>query len=718
MMAPTAGLAAGPVGSARAGPRGAAGGSLLEIRPAACQYGFVASALAEHLGTADRKALVLLPTRRMVRDILKFLTDEAGILSVAAITGNVRLANRKKRWDGPDIVCSTAEMFVNDVKRGVASPDQFGLAVFVGAHRAVGRHACAKAARSLAGAARIVAVTDALPRRAERRAEMIEALRTTTVGGRAECGPGGPPRPERAVELVMVDPPPGLAAIRDKLGRTIRGACASLRESGYGELEDPPLSCLEGMLEAAGGAGAPAEDARRAVFARFALDTLEVYGPAALLDVCESYREWFGSGAALDRPPLAGIIGAVRRARDGGQNHPKMGRVVGMLAAPGRALVVAGPNGSVQDILGRLKAAGIPAAGLPPNEDAFGLAHMERNEAVNGLRGGRYRALVSQCVEDAYAGAARGGLAPDDVDMVVCCAGGAEEARRALDRGAARAVALATRGSAEDPGRWAAGQLDWETHRAVERLRREAREAAGCADAATERGAAGLAAREGERPEYRLLRRDGMDRVLGPAGAGGTFAEAAGEGGAMVRALLGRSVRREGGLMLYAVHDTRPAGERSRGTATPGQKAAPRAQLSMLEAPGRNRYGIPTEKWRGLLGGRITKEDYNAIMRALTRALRATTPLGARARNRLTHMAHLGIRGQDGGRLSLCATPDGRLYNRPADGPLSEGHWKILDYMTARELRGGRSISAIREYVESVVDRAMAETGGRPEFAG
>lgn len=709
-MAPTDGFEAEPGRPAGAGPRGeppARGEtreSLLAILPAGCWREFMAPELIGHLKTAAGQALVLLPSRRMAGDIREFLVGATDCDTIGVITGNVSKRRRERLWDGVDIVCATAEMFDKDMERGIVSPDQFGLAVLVGAHQAVGMHAYAKAARSLAGAVRIVAVTDALPRRPERRAEMIGALRTTRVEGRAGCGPDGPPRRARAVEYVRVDLPPDIAAVRDGLRRAIHDACVPLRESGYGELEDPPLSRLEGMLEA----GAPPEAARGAAIVRCMLDTLEAHGPAPFLELCEWCRGLPGVDMLLDGPLLAGAIDAARAARDRGLDHPKMDTVVGMLAAPGRVLVVVGQDGSAPNALRRLKAAGTTAARLPPGADMAGAAYAERAEAVDGLRAGRYRVLVSVSVEDAYSGAGGGSLVPGDVDLVVCCAGGAEEASAALGRGADRAAALVTSGSAEDPDRWAADQMDWKTHMAIEKNR---------VRAPRDGGGAGLAAQDGEQPEYRLLRRHGEEAALGPAGAAGTFVEAAGERDEEVRALLGESIYRSSDLTLYAVHDSRPAGERSRGTATWGQKAAPYKMLNKLDSPGRNVCGVPIEAWRDMVSGQITKEDYTAIMRALGRALRTDISPRDWARNWLTGLVHSGIRGQGGTRMALYATEDNLLYNGPADGPPQEGHRKILDYMTVREIRGGKKILAIWDYVESVVARVMAETGDSPEFA-
>ena len=693
--------------------REAAAGNLLAILPEDLQMDIVATALARYLKTATKPALVVVPSRKDASYIREFLMRETGYYTIGVATGSISRKKREKIWGGLDIVCTTAEMFVKDVDREIVFPDQFGLAVFVRARQAVGRHAYAETARRLTGSARILGVTDTLPSRSDRCVEMVRALGTTLVGGWPERSPDGPARRGRTVECIRVDLQPEIAAIRDFLGRALHDACTPLRESGYGELEDPPLSRLIGMSDAAGNAGAPPDDARSAIIARCALDALEAYGPAPFLNFCEWCRGRPGIGAPLGRPQFDKAVDAAWRVLSGGQDHPKMNKLAGMLAAPVRALVAAGPDGSVPDILQCLAEAGIPAARLPPDARTAGPARMERAVAVNGLRGGRYRVLVSQHAKDAYDCIAGGRLVPGDIDMVACCAGGAVEARYALGCGAARTVALVTGGSAEDPDRWAADQMDWKTRMVIEENRRRAAPE----ECAAGRGGAGLAARDDDRPEYELRRRHGEDMVLGPAGAGGTFVVAVDDRGRKVRALLGRAVSRSGGLTYYMVWDSRPAGGKSRGDATPGQKAAPYAQLAKLASHGRNVADAPIEKWREILGGRISVEDYNALMRALGRALRASIPPKDQLRNRLRRMIHVAIMGLDGGRMSLYATAEGRLYNGPAGGSLKEGHRKILDYKLKREIRGGRNIRAICEYVNPLADRLMAETGNRPEFA-
>ena len=698
--------------------RKAAEESLLAILPEEWQWELAALALGEHMRAACRlalehpkteakPALVVVRRREDAEDIREFLKCVTGYKTIGAITGSISVKRRARGWDGLDIICATPEMLVNDMERGIVSHDRFALAVFVGAHWAVGRHAYAKAARRLAGAARILAVTDALPRSPSRRMEMLEALGTTVIDGRPERSPDCPPRRGPAVECMAVDLPPETAAIRDGLRRALHHTCAPLRGRGYGELKDPPLSRLAGMHDAARSADAPAGMIRNAVIARCMLDTLEVHGPERFLDFCEWCRGRPDVGELLERSPFAEAVDAARSVLYGGQNHPKLDRLADMLAAPGRALVVADPDGAIQGILRRLWEAGVPAAVLRPDSGAAGLAYMERTEAVDGLRGGRYRVLVSADVEDAYTGMGDGHLVPGDVDLIVCYEGGVDAARPALDRGAARVVALVTAGSVEDTGRWAADQMDWSMCMTMEENR---------AAAARKRSEAGLAAHDKGRPEYRLRRRHGEDVVLGPAGAGGTFVDAAGEGSGMVCALLGGSMSREGGQTVYAVHDSRPAEEKPQRLATPGQKAAPYALIKKLDSPGRNMVGAPTKKWKDHLRGETTVGEYNATMRAGGRALRTTVPPEVRPRNRLIHMAYLGIRGRDGRRLSLYATAKGRLYNGPADGPYKEGHRKILDYKLVHEIRG--KALAIRKYVESVAERVMAETGGKPEFVG
>lgn len=696
----------------------AAGESLLAILPEEWQWELVTLALGEHMrsacrlvrehpGTDAKPALVVVRRREEAEDIQRFLKRATGYKTIGSITGSISVKRRVSGWDGLDIVCATPEMLVNDMERGIVSHDRFALAVFVGARWAVGRHAYAKAARRLAGAARILAVTDALPRSPGRRIEMLEALGTTVIDGRPERSPDCPPSRGPAVECVAVDLPPETAAIRDGLRRALHDMCAPLCGRGCGELKDPPLSRLAGMQDAAGGPGAPAGMVLNAVIARYMLDTLEVHGPERFLDLCEWCRGRPDVGELLDHPPFAAAVDAARGVLYDGQDHPKLDMLADMLAAPGRALVVADPDGPIQEILRRLGEAGVPAAVLRPDAGAAGLAYMERTEAVDGLRGGRYRVLVSADVEDAYTGMGDGHLVPGDVDLIVCYEGGVDAARPALDRGAARVVALVTAGSTEDPGRWAANQLDWSMCITVEENR---------AAAARKRSEAGLAARDMGRPEYRLLRRHGEDVVLGPAGAGGTFVDAAGEGSGMVCALLGGSGGREGGRTVYAVHDSRPAEERPQRLATPGQKAAPYALIKKLDSPGRNMVGAPTKKWKEHLRGETTVGEYNATMRAGGRALQTTVPPEVRPRNRLIHMAYLGIYGRDGRRLSLYATAEGRLYNAPADGPYKEGHRKILDYKLVHEIRG--KAAAIRKYVVSVADRVMEATGGKPEFVG
>ena len=455
--------------------RKAAAGNTLLILPPDLTWGVIALALVVYMRTARKPAMILAPSRRMAERYQEFLTGAANIAMTALVTGRVPVKKRENKWNGVEVVCATPDALLVDLREGTVSTDQFGLVVVVEAHRAVGRHAHAEAARRLSGDARILAVTDDLPSNPGRAEEMLEALRITGVAGRSEYSPDVVACLRQAVKYVAVDLSPEISSIAGGLRRVFEDECAVLRGQGYGDLEDPTLARLYAICKAAKrGSGISAESARNACVMRRALDALEAHGLVALYAICRYYWERPNTRDLLERPQLVRVACAARLALKGGPGHPKTARLVDELAAePVRALVVTGRDSSPLDVLRRLEAAGIPSVLLPTEAGMAGLVYEERTEAVGGFRAGRYRALVSVGVKDAYGGAEDSCLSRGDADLVVCCTGDPDTVKFALRSGAARVVVLVAKGSCEDPDAWAAAQLDWRTARVVEENRRK-----------------------------------------------------------------------------------------------------------------------------------------------------------------------------------------------------------------------------------------------------
>lgn len=116
----------------------------LVILPTGLGKTIIAAMVAEHiLSKSHDKVMFLAPTRPLVNqhfETLKRFLSRPGV-EISAFTGDVDNEDRLLKWVTSNLIISTPQVAMNDLRNGLYDISKFGLVVFDEAHRATGNYA-------------------------------------------------------------------------------------------------------------------------------------------------------------------------------------------------------------------------------------------------------------------------------------------------------------------------------------------------------------------------------------------------------------------------------------------------------------------------------------------------------------------------------------------------------------------------------------------------
>jgi len=119
--------------------------------------------MAEVLRERGGKVLLLAPTKPLVEQHALFIRDNLIGKSVAVLTGEIEPEEREILWIQSDVIVSTPQVVVNDLRYGRVRLNEVNLIIFDEAHRAVGNYAYVKVAEEYASYGRLVMGMTASP---------------------------------------------------------------------------------------------------------------------------------------------------------------------------------------------------------------------------------------------------------------------------------------------------------------------------------------------------------------------------------------------------------------------------------------------------------------------------------------------------------------------------------------------------------------------------
>ena len=357
--------------------------------------------MAGYLARGTGAVLFLAPTRVLVNQHYEFLQNALTIDDISLVTGEHSGQRRKRLWEA-SVLCATPEITRNDLKRGLISPEQFGLVIFDEVHRTVGDYAYSGiAARIEQSSPLVLGMTATLPSDRERATEILTRLRISKVAERTEASPDVTPyTQETKTEWFKVELTPGLKTIQAllKAALDVRYNMLKSRKIDFGGQQS--LSALlrtrEYVLKHDRSSAKPLFTAIRI---HYALSTLEAHGITPFLRFCERTRAKKGAGVSElfeADPNFTSAIQLAERTQARGIEHPKVAKLTELLRdIPGKVLVFTSYRDSVDMISAELAKMGIQSGILIGKAGQTGLKQKEQIETVRRFRDGEFRVMVA-----------------------------------------------------------------------------------------------------------------------------------------------------------------------------------------------------------------------------------------------------------------------------------------------------------------------------------
>lgn len=373
-----------------------------------------------------KRALFLAPTRVLVHQHYNFLNEHLVDSKVSVLTGEVHRHERIDIWNSTDVVCSTPQITLNDIERGLVNAGDFALLVFDEAHRAVGDYPYARIASLLitgsSNVTRVVGFTATLPDDRERVLEIVRNLMIERIEVRDESSPDVRPYiKDTKVEFVTVDLTPVMRRIRAHVNNALQKRLEELKSLGIINSTRVNLSNLIDAREVIVGKGS-ARALYSAIRLSHALKVLDTQGIRAFTRFYERLREKSGVGVRdlLEDGELRHAFELARGAEVSGLEHPKLSRLVDVLREEGfsrhdgyndtsigsnitndrrgKAIVFTTYRDSVEVITSRLRDSGFKVGYLIGKAGMYGLRQEEQIDAVSRFKAGEYDILVATSV--------------------------------------------------------------------------------------------------------------------------------------------------------------------------------------------------------------------------------------------------------------------------------------------------------------------------------
>ncbi len=374
----------------------------------------IALLLAMEMLDKGKRSILFAPTRVLVNQHYNFFREhivEGREDDVAVVTGASNIHDREYAWSNAGIVCSTPQVALNDVDRGILSMDEFSLLLFDEAHRAVGDYAYTMLAR-LSTRARIVGFTATLPDDKEKVMEIAGNLKIERIEARNESSLDVRDYiKDTKIEFINVELTPILKEIREYVVNALESRLELLRS--YNVINNLKVSARD-LLKASeelniilqGHDGKASREIAEAVYSAIrlnhALKVLDTQGLVAFRMFYERLAERKGIGVkALVSKDLKYAYELARGAEISGIEHPKLSKLVEILkdvnSNNGRVLIFTSYRDSVHTIYNWLKDEGF-RLGYLIGKSGSGLNRDEQLSMVERFKDGEYNILVATSV--------------------------------------------------------------------------------------------------------------------------------------------------------------------------------------------------------------------------------------------------------------------------------------------------------------------------------
>ncbi len=464
--------------------------------------------VAEKLLEGEGKVLFMAPTKPLVEQHSKFLSDYLLDIEPTVFTGEVPPAHREDLWRDSRLIVSTPQVIENDLNEERISLRDVSLIVFDEAHRAAGDYAYVSIGKRFAETTGLALGLTASPGSdVSKIAEVCENLAMTNVEIRSELDEDVVSYTQDVkTEFISVGMPEDIGRVIYLLQRIMDEQVAKLAAHGYLDPKKPPTT--RDLLEAgkviraklSGGTKnyhlfQDASAQSLAMKMNHGIELAQTQGKGAL----ESYfsklvkqgEEKGGPKASRDLIKDARFQQARTHLHSMQTDHPKLEKIVPILKSQflskpdSKAIVFTHYRDTCELLTQKLT----DVEGLRPvrfvgqaskGED-YGLNQKEQKEIIDRFRAGVHNVLVATSI-------AEEGLDIPATDLVVFYEPVPSEIRTIQRRGrtgrkqAGRVVIFVTRDTKDEAYLWSSRRKEMQMRKELDSLRRKLRQRRGLPD--------------------------------------------------------------------------------------------------------------------------------------------------------------------------------------------------------------------------------------------
>jgi len=387
--------------------------NILVVLPTGLGKTAIALLIVADMLERGKRCIIFAPTRVLVNQHYHFFKEHLNIDEVEVVTGSMSRAERMDVWSNARVVCSTPQIALNDIDRGILVIDDFGLLVFDEAHRAVGEYAYTKIA-SLSNA-RIVGFTATLPDDKDRIMSIVDALKIERVEVRSEESLDVRAYvKDTKVEFVEVELNELFKGIRSRVLDALNSRLDSLRT--YGVIDSTKVGVgylirIRDEMQKGYGIGMDKSNTSNKDITKILYSAIRVSHALRVLDTqglvtfTRFYERLIGKRGIGMKELIRDLKEAYEMARGAiisGIEHPKMDKLVEVLRpfmnGGGRVIIFSSYRDSVETIQERLRSEGFNVGyliGKSVDSTGRGLRQDEQIDALEKFRSGEYNILVA-----------------------------------------------------------------------------------------------------------------------------------------------------------------------------------------------------------------------------------------------------------------------------------------------------------------------------------
>ncbi len=464
--------------------------------------------IAETLAKKPGKVLFMAPTKPLVEQHSKFLTDHLLRPEPVMFTGEVPPSKREAMWDAGRLVVSTPQVIENDLDEGRISLRGVSLIVFDEAHRAVGDYAYVSIGKRFSEAGGLALGMTASPGSdVAKIAEVCENLGMSNVEIRSELDEDIVKYTQDVkTEFIGVGMPEEMGGVIYLLQRILDEQFAKLRAYGYLDPKKPPTT--RDLLEAGRVIRAKLDAGTKnfhlfqaasanslAMKINHGIELAQTQGKGALEGYFDKLvkqgQEKGGPKASRDLVKDARFQQARTLLYAMQKEHPKLEKIVPILKSQfaskpdSRAIVFTHYRDTCDLLTQKLSSVEglrpVRFVGQSSKGEDIGLNQREQKDIIDRFRAGVHNILVATSI-------AEEGLDIPTTDLVVFFEPVPSEIRTIQRRGrtgrrqAGRVVMFVTRDTKDEAYFWSSRRKEMQMRRELDSLRRKLRASRGLPD--------------------------------------------------------------------------------------------------------------------------------------------------------------------------------------------------------------------------------------------